>query len=295
MGEHPIIDYIQQGVLQKLIAFNDEATRIEYMHQGKSRSYTNPEEQVQAETYCRLIIEYGYPKHRVLNFISVTMGADKKEADIVVYNDDACQEPHILVECKKEEVSEAEFNQAINQAYSYAFAMARNIKWVWVTSKIKNTYFQVNKDKQSREIETDIPAYGVDKTAAYKFVKGADTQTRKQGQQKFSELQVVKEDELTRRFKQAHNALWAGGQLNPSEAFDELDKLIFCKIWDERKGRKDGEPYDFQVITVDGVGKNNEEREADALGHRLLQDHVAREKQYDQSTRHGATQGARLD
>ena len=37
------------------------------------------------------------------------------------------------------------------------------------------------------------------------------------------------------------------------------------------------------------------EREANALGHRLLQDHVAREKQYDQSTRHGATQGARLD
>jgi len=26
-----------------------------------------------------------------------------------------------------------------------------------------------------------------------------------------------------------------------------------------------------------------------------LQDHVAREKQYDQRTRHGATQGARLD
>ena len=37
------------------------------------------------------------------------------------------------------------------------------------------------------------------------------------------------------------------------------------------------------------------EREANALGHRLLQDHVTHEKQYDQSTRHGATQGARLD
>ena len=37
------------------------------------------------------------------------------------------------------------------------------------------------------------------------------------------------------------------------------------------------------------------ERDANALGHRLLQDHVAREKQYDQRTRHGATQGARLN
>jgi type I restriction enzyme M protein len=193
------------------------------------------------------------------------MGVDRKEADIVVYNDDACQEPHILVECKKEDISEPEFKEAINQAYSYAFAMARDIKWVWITSKIKNTFFQVDKNKQSREIETDIPAYGVDRIAPYKFVKGADTQVRKQGQQKFSELQVVKEDELTRRFKQAHNALWGGGQLNPSEAFDELDKLIFCKIWDERKPRKIGTPYDFQIITEQGIGKTTQEVEADAL------------------------------
>ncbi|NOT65083.1 MAG: hypothetical protein HOP06_03450 [Methylotenera sp.] len=62
----------------------------------------------------------------------------------------------------------------------------------------------------------------------------------------------MSEDELTRRFKLAHNALWAGGQLNPSEAFDELDKLIFCKIWDERKARKNGEePFDFQIIQED--------------------------------------------
>ena len=48
----------------------------------------------------------------------------------------------------------------------------------------------------------------------------------------------------------SHDALWGGGHLNPSEAFDELDKLIFCKIWDERKIRKKGDPYDFQIIKV---------------------------------------------
>ncbi|EJE54683.1 putative secreted Zn-dependent protease [Acidovorax sp. CF316] len=37
------------------------------------------------------------------------------------------------------------------------------------------------------------------------------------------------------------------------------------------------------------------EREADALGRRLLQEHVEREKQYDRGTGHGATQGARLE
>jgi predicted secreted Zn-dependent protease len=37
------------------------------------------------------------------------------------------------------------------------------------------------------------------------------------------------------------------------------------------------------------------EREANALGHRLLREHAQREKDYDRSTGHGASQGARLD
>ncbi|RIZ70543.1 MAG: restriction endonuclease subunit M [Methylococcales bacterium] len=265
MKDNHVIDYIQLGIEKGLIKIFDDDKRIEYVEQNKSRSYTNPEEQVQAEVYCRLILEYGYPKHRVQNFVTVTMGAGKKEADIVIYNDDDCLEPHILVECKKQEVSEAEFSQAVNQAYSYAYALPNNVKWVWVTSKIKNEYFQVDKSKNIRKSESDIPPYGVDKLAPYKFVKGADKLKYKAGEQKFFELQIVTEEELTRRFKQAHNALWAGGQLNPSEAFDELDKLIFCKIWDERKTRKQGEAYDFQVIQEDGKGSNEDEKQRDAL------------------------------
>lgn len=37
------------------------------------------------------------------------------------------------------------------------------------------------------------------------------------------------------------------------------------------------------------------ERQADALGRRLLQEHVEREQQYDRDTGHGTSQGARLD
>jgi type I restriction enzyme M protein len=251
VNDNKVINYIAQGVEKGIIKLLDENKRIEYIAQKKSRNFSNPEEQVQAETYCRLILEYGYPVQRVQNFVIVTMGSEKREADIVVYNDDECLEPHILVECKKEEVSEQEFSQAINQAYSYAHALPNQVKYVWVTSKIKNEFFQVDKRKNTRKSESDIPAYGVDKLAPYKFVKGADKIKNKKGEQKFFNIRVVTEDELTRRFKQAHNALWAGGQLNPSEAFDELDKLIFCKIWDERKGRNNGEPYDFQVIQED--------------------------------------------
>lgn len=37
------------------------------------------------------------------------------------------------------------------------------------------------------------------------------------------DLKTVGENELTRIFKQAHDALWVGGKRNPAEAFDEFD------------------------------------------------------------------------
>lgn len=249
MNSELTTSYIKEGINQGLIRFYDEDKRVEYVHQKKSRNYTSPEEKVQAEAYCRLILEYGYPVQRVINFVNVSKGSNHKlEADIIVYNDDECLQPHIVVECKEEEVTESAFILAIEQGFSYAKNLANEVKYIWVTSKIKNSYFRYDKSKETREPESDIPAYGVDKLAPYKFVKNADKLIYKEHDQKFFDIRVVSEDELTRRFKQAHNALWAGGQLNPSEAFDELDKLIFCKIWDERKARKNGEPYDFQII-----------------------------------------------
>ncbi|MEI8363459.1 MAG: hypothetical protein WCG35_09610, partial [Betaproteobacteria bacterium] len=67
MNQETITNYIQDGVKQGLIRFYDDERRIEYIQQNKSRNYGNPEEQVQAEIYCRLILEYGYPAQRVRN------------------------------------------------------------------------------------------------------------------------------------------------------------------------------------------------------------------------------------
>jgi len=49
--------------------------------------------------------------------------------------------------------------------------------------------------------------------------------------------------------EKSHNTLWAGGKRNPTVAFDELCKIIFVKIRDEKRGRKTGEYYDFQIKT----------------------------------------------
>jgi len=263
---------IEQGLNAGHIQISDDGKLITYVHQNKKRNYTNPEEKVQAETFLKLIFTYGYYPERIRQFVTVKMGTDSKEADIVVYNDDECKQPHILVECKSPTVSEQEFLQAIEQAYSYAYAMPNDVKYVWVTGP-KNEYFEVDKKKNTRVQQPDIPQFGVKKLANYKYVYDAESLKEETGKQKFFDLVEINQDELTRRFKQAHDALWAGGQLNPSEAFDELDKLIFCKIWDERKDRKPGERYDFQIITVDKEDEPNaakrREKENKALFERV--------------------------
>ncbi len=267
-------DYIKIGIEQNLISFNEDMSRITYVYQNKERNYNTPEEKVQAETFLRLILDYNYPVKRIKQFVSVTMGSETKEADIIVFEDDMCLSPHILVECKRQEVSEAEYQQAIEQAYSYAFALPCDVKYVWVTSGIKSDYFEVDKNQDTRNQMPDIPQFGVKNVASYKYVYDAQYLPEESGKQRFFDLSIIDQSELTRRFKQAHEALWAGGQLNPSEAFDELDKLIFCKIWDERKPRRMGEPYDFQIITVPKEEEKSESKrrliENDNLYNRVM-------------------------
>ncbi len=251
-------EIILNGQKSNLIKISEDLSTITYINQNISRNYNNPEEKIQAETFCELILKYNYPVEQVKQYVKVTVGSDVKEADIIVYNDSECKKPYIIVECKKETITEQEFKQAVRQAYSYAFATAGTIKYIWVTSGIKNEYYAFDKEIESRETITDIPQYKVKKLASYKFAKNGGTT---ESGQKLFPLVKVEESELTNRFKQAHQALWGGGELNPSEAFDELDKLIFCKIFDEKKRRNDGEPYDFQIIKVEPKSKDRQDIE----------------------------------
>ena len=273
------MNLIESGVKKGLISFDEERKYITYVYLKKKRNYTNPEEEVQAETFLKLILVYGYPVEHIRQFVTITMGSSTKEDDILVYKDDPCEEPHIIVECKKPEVSELEFEQAVEQGFAYCYATAKTVKFLWVTSGIKDNYFEVDKEKQGHVSLPDIPRHGVTQLSEYKYAKGGINQNAAEpeveyGQQKFFELETVSEEELTRRFRMAHQSLWAGGELNPSEAFDELDKLIFCKLWDERHPRKTGEPYQFQIFR-----ESTEEKTTQALYKRVLDLYAEGKKQ----------------
>jgi type I restriction enzyme M protein len=106
------MDIIAEGLKKKLIRIEDDGKYIVYVHQDKRRNYANPEEKVQAETFLRLVLTYKYPVDRIRQFVSVQMGSETKEADIIVYADVLHKSPLIIVECKKETVNELEFIRA---------------------------------------------------------------------------------------------------------------------------------------------------------------------------------------
>ena len=267
-------DIINKGLEKGLISFNEDKSRITYTYVNKTRNYLDPEEKIEAESFLKLVLVYNYPVQRVKLFEKVKMGSSTKEADIIVYEDDLFACPSIIVECKKQDVSEAEFQQAIEQAASYAYALSGTIKYIWTTSGIKDSYLQIDKEKQTRIQIPNIPILGKP-IPKYTYVKGGRVRNEDAGddviKQQFFDLEQVPESELTNRFKKAHQSLWAGGELNPSDAFDELDKLIFCKIWDERKPRRKGEPYDFQVFDIEKP-KNATQKEIDAIEQQITAD-----------------------
>lgn len=202
------------------------------------RKLENPEEFVQATAFLRLITEYNYSNLNISVNESVQEGSSTKEADIIVYNDNH-KKILIVVECKKEDINERQFQVAIDQAYTYAHSLAA--QYVWVTSGIRNEYFEIVTMFPVERISiSDIPKKD-GKVDRFKYIKGG------------REPQPGTKAELMQKFKSAHDALWGGGALAPTTAFDELDKLIFCKIWDEKwkdnSPQTKGEPFDFQIIS----------------------------------------------
>ena len=235
-------DLFRQGLLKKLIRFDTDQKSITYVRQNKRLRFTGSEEKVRAHAYLSLVIDYGYSPEQIDIEVTVEHRVPTIFSDIVVYADKSLKKPVIVVECKREEASQGELDQAVEQAFGYANSM--DADFIWMTSGLRNDYFKRDRKAPKERVVNrlaDLPRAGGDISRA-KYVKG--------GRSGF-ELKTVEENELTRIFKQAHDALWAGGKRNPAEAFDELDKLIFCKIWDERARRKNGEPYDFQVFSDD--------------------------------------------
>ncbi len=231
---------IKRGIEKGIIALSEDQSKVTYFacRQFKA-NLKDPEEKVRASYFAELVLDYNYPKERIDFEVTVPRRTPTDKADIIVYEDNERKKPYLVVECKKDGITDAEFKQAIEQAFGNANSLRAN--FASVVAGITRTAFDVAGFKPSereKNVVADIPIkYG--QAPKYKFIKGDSER----------EIYEVSKDDLIRALKKAKDTVWQGGKLAPTAAFDEISKLLFCKLQDEKEETKKGEPYKFQIGT----------------------------------------------
>ena len=232
-------DFLHIGEQKGYIELLSEGTAVRYITPDKKYRFTDPEEQVRAKFYVELIEHFQYSENRIDLEVRVPRRTPSDLADIVVFQDDGKKDPFIVIECKKEGISEAEFKQAIEQAFGNANSLGAY--YAVVVAGNTRRSFDVKNYKPGERTENIIadPPIGYGKVQEWRYLKGVPR----------SELSVIERGDLIRVLEKCHDTLWQGGRLTPTDAFDELAKILFIKIRDEKKARRNGEPYDFQIKT----------------------------------------------
>lgn len=231
---------IQKGIEKGYLALSDDEARITYhCSREYSTSFKNPEETVRASYFAELVIDYQYPNEKIDIEVTVPRRTPSDRADIVIYEDAELKKPFLVVECKKDGITDSEFSQAIEQAFGnanslraeYAVVIAGNTKTAFNVAGFKPR-------EREKNVIADIPIkYG--KAPKFRYRKADDER----------ELKVISRDELIRTLEKCHDTVWQGGKLAPTIAFDEVSKLLFCKLKDEKEGTKRGDYYKFQIGT----------------------------------------------
>ena len=273
-------DTIQRGIEKDLISFNDENTRIFYnVKTKKNYNYKDPEEKIRANVFIRLVLDYGYNAEDIDFEVTVPRRTPEDLADIVVYKKGNDKQPYLVVECKKDGISDSQFEQAIEQVFGNANSL--RAKYAWVVAGNTETAFDIdNFDSMEREknVISQIPvSYG--QAPKYRFKK-----EKKSSKENRNSLKIVSREELIKTLEKCHDTVWQGGKLNPSDAFDEVSKILFCKLQDEKKTAV-SEFYKFQVGTheessdiaerIHGIYKEGKEQDPNVFSENIkLEDDI---------------------
>jgi type I restriction enzyme M protein len=217
--------------------------KIVYVAASRSERWSDPEEKVRAEFYAELVYRYGYLPDRIGIEITVPDRSPNDHADLIVFKDDERKRPFAVIECKKESISDAEFVQAVEQAWGNGNAYKFRAAYVGVVAGATRRFLDCAEKfgalERDKNVIADLPIdYG--KPPAYKYRKGVSNE--------WLDIKPVSKGELIAVIKKCHQTLWGGGRLSPPAAFGEFCKIIFVKVRDE-KARKKGEPYEFQIKT----------------------------------------------
>jgi type I restriction enzyme M protein len=225
--------------------------KILYVAVNHTERYADPEEQVRAGFWAELIYRYGYEPARIGVEITVPdrTPSDQRDSSLSAstgeragvrcrsLQPDERKKPYAVIECKADGVTDAEFNQAVEQACgngtwakfraNYVGVVAGMTRRLWFLREIRRLEREAN-------IIADLPRiYGqrnfslsastgeragvrcrspqFPKPEEYRFYKGDPN----------NEIQPVSKQALNHAIKKCHQTLWAGGKLSPPAAFGE--------------------------------------------------------------------------
>ena len=223
-----------------VIAGEGRNERIHYLAADHSERWADPEEKVRAELWAELIYRYEYAPELIAFEVNVPRRTPNDFADLVIYSDDEKKMPYFVIECKRADLSDAAFNQAIEQACGNQASLGALYCGAVAGLTRRLLRFDDRKKYPPGERErnhlTDIPVrYG--NPPEWRFYKNENGK----------DLAAVPREELRAAIRKCHQTLWEGGRRSPIAAFGEFSKLVFIKHRDEKDlDRPNGEPYAFQ-------------------------------------------------
>lgn len=206
----------------------------------RSYDWSDPEEWVRCTILSYLVLEKDYPSHRIKTEVTVPRRTPSDSADIVIYSDDACRVPYLVVENKRAGITRAERTQAIEQLFGNANSLRAPL--ALFDSGDESIFYDVANFPSMERVHNVrgqriaiAPQYGVQ--PAFSHIVGQP-----------DDIAPAPRARIENRIRYAHSLIWAGGRRDPLRAFDEWSKLLFAKVHDERWGEL-GEPRAFQVGT----------------------------------------------
>lgn len=220
---------VQQG---KILDFID----------GQTQRNETPEEYVRQEIAKSLVREYGYAKRDIAVEFTLRLGTRKPRADLVIFpggEDHKQGNALIIVECKASTVKASDRKDGVEQLRSY-MAACENVRYgMWTNGIERFCYRRVFKSgKADTEEIPDLPECG-----------RTDDEAERP---RFDQLKPATSDALLFAFRRCHNYIAANQGLQKPQAFWELLKLIFCKIYDERNS----EEVQFYAAANERAGVN---------------------------------------
>lgn len=211
--------------------------RIHYVAANHSERWADPEEKVRAEFWAELIYKYEYRPERIRFEVTVPRRTPADRADVVIYNDDELKSPYFVFECKRADITDAEFAQAIEQSCGNRASL--EAKFCGVIAGLTRRLLRFDKFPSGEREKNHLPDIAVryGRPPEWRFYKNTTGK----------DLAAVPREELRAAIRKCHQTLWEGGRRSPIAAFGEFCKIIFVKHRDEKDpDREDGKPYAFQ-------------------------------------------------